>query len=345
MIGIALIVVGLSSVGKWDWNIAEEAVKSVEIEITEDFDEFKIEETSGDILMTVSEDGKCRVESWETENEKLVAQVVNGRLYAEREGRKEWSMFFWKDASGSKYKTVVYLPKEKYEKAELEATSGDIHAAVKLEVGELSMQSTSGNIELSGVTADLATITSTSGEISLKDVSAGDLLTSATSGGIVFNKVTAGKAAISCTSGDISLRNITADAIMVSGTSGDIELLGTKCGSVELNTNSGELEMEDVAAELAVKMKTTSGDISCVHTDGTEVMLESISGEIDFEHLKGTEILLESASGDVKGSIVGAMRYETKTTSGDIRVPNSGDGGECRINTTSGDIWITEANE
>ena len=68
--------------------------------------------------------------------------------------------------------------------------------------------------------------------------------------------------------------------------------------------------------------------------------LKSGSGDIDFNSCDGINIVISTGSGDVTGSFRTAKTFDANSGSGDVRVPQDGNGGNCKIRCGSGDITI-----
>ena len=281
--GIALIVIGGTCPYK-PFNYLE--ASPVNVEIVEDFDEVRIETTSDDVEIRVSEDGKARIESQENDERRLIIHRQSGTLFIERENSESWISFWRADRMDGKI--TVFLPQKVYDKLDIVVTSGDIYAADGLKFGSVSLYTTSGDIDVRGITAD-------------------DIVSHTTSGATEFCDIMAGK-------------------IKISATSGNTKLSEVACESLKMHSTSGEHELSDVSVVAAAEIETTSGDI-------------------EFERLSAAYINIDGTSTDIDGSIVGPMVYSVKTTSGDVEIPFSAEGGECRLKTTSGDITITEIKE
>ena len=52
-------------------------------------------------------------------------------------------------------------------------------------------------------------------------------------------------------------------------------------------------------------------------------------------------IPVKTSTGDVTGNLRTEKVFVTKTSTGDVRVPNTASGGKCTITTSTGDIRIT----
>jgi len=134
-----------------------------------------------------------------------------------------------------------------------------------------------------------------------------------------------------------------ADELKMATSSGNIELTAIFADSVELSAASGDMKIADTDAK-RIEIATASGSITLEKVEVSDgVKLESASGDIWFAELNAGDIYIDTASGDVEGSVAKPMLYEINTTSGDIDVPVSmRDAAVCRVETTSGDIRITE---
>lgn len=142
-----------------------------------------------------------------------------------------------------------------------------------------------------------------------------------TSGDVSFTARVNEKLKLSSNSGEIVLGPIITKNVEIDTTSGDITIENVKCDNVNLCSTSGEISLNQVKVNGDMQIKTTSGDIELEYSDAKELYLQSTSGDID-------------------GILLTPKIFSVKTTSGDVSVPNSNDGGKCQIKTTSGDIDV-----
>lgn len=160
----------------------------------------------------------------------------------------------------------VYLPHGTFEKLEIYLTSGEINQetfqitdgdkqtisekAGQIQVKEMFLNSTSGDVNFESIDFEKALVNSTSGQIHLlgsKDVDTLEVF--ATSGDVMFSG-TVGNMTVNTTSGNIQLEN----AVLT--------------GEVYLYTTSGDVTLKDTGSDLQVRYITSSG--SC-HTNGLKV--------------------------------------------------------------------------
>lgn len=144
------------------------------------------------------------------------------------------------------------------------------------------------------------------------------------------------------TSGDIEGRHMTVSGpLEMEAMSGDITLLDFKGSDVEISSMSGDIQVEQANGK-SFSAKSQSGDIvfENVLTVG-KLRGESTSGDVKLHRSDAGTLDLRSVSGDIQASLLSGKVFLAQSTTGDVRVPESAAGaGECRANTSSGDIKI-----
>lgn len=199
---------------------------------------------------------------------------------------------------------VVYLDQAQYEAASVVATSGSLELQAGLTFGTLRGETTSGRITCNASAQRELELDSTSGRITAENLTAGSFSAETTSGAIELSALTIDRE-LELDSGS---GRITADAIT--------------CGSAELETTSGGIELTDLVSRGSLDAETASGGLHLTRCDAADLSLETVSGT-------------------VRGSLLTPKVFRTETVSGTIRVPDSGSGGVCHIETVSGSVTIT----
>jgi DUF4097 and DUF4098 domain-containing protein YvlB len=93
-----------------------------------------------------------------------------------------------------------------------------------------------------------------------------------------------------------------------------------------------ELTIESVSGDAELTSGLDFGDIN----------ISTVSGEIILDKCDGVTIDIATVSGDVKAHLLTDKTFYIDTDSGTVNVPESVSGaGDCRIDTTSGDIHVT----
>lgn len=127
---------------------------------------------------------------------------------------------------------------------------------------------------------------------------------------------------ISSTSGDVEMGSIEAKDIEIETVSGDITLQYLENDNLKLKSVSGDISVE--GAKGIVETKTTSGDIKFKTIEG-KVDLKSTSGNInckDFKVIDNSKAKTTSGNINLNINKDSNCKFDTKTTSGDVRMPN-----------------------
>lgn len=124
-----------------------------------------------------------------------------------------------------------------------------------------------------------------------------------------------------------------------------IYLADAEYKEISVTTMSGDVSMLDVTAE-SLRMSTSSGDMDLVDVTAKQMELDASSGDIDLERCDAEGFDITTSSGDVNMEIVAGCtyRFETKTNSGDVDVPDGDADSEnlCKIVTSSGDVDVKQ---
>lgn len=165
------------------------------------------------------------------------------------------------------------------------------------------------------------------GAVSFNNVTADSLKSKSTNGAIVLENVAAGKTLEAVTTnGAIKATNVGADAITLKSTNGKVtaESLASG-GAVYVSSSNGRIDATDIAAN-SLEVRTTNGNVECLNLDVRKLVLKTTNGSI--------EATLKSGAGEFK--------FTAKSTNGDVRVPNDGDGSRtAEIATTNGDVKVS----
>lgn len=149
-----------------------------------------------------------------------------------------------------------------------------------------------------------------------------DLLIKDTTGDVtVPDGFTFANADISVTTGDISFESSVSGALKCNTTTGDILLCGVRCETLTATGTTGDTEMTDVIANSKMTVKRTTGDV-------------------EFEACEAEDIFIKVTTGDIEGSLLTDKIFEAKTTTGRVNVPDSREGGFCKVRATTGSIDI-----
>lgn len=188
----------------------------------------------------------------------------------------------------------------------IDRTSGDpVRLLVPEGLEQLTLQTASGDIDLTGLRIAALTAATTSGDIEAEDtaVSGAAHLTS-TSGDVDVTGCAFGESlSLNSTSGDIDLTGNT-PKLNANNVSGDIDLEGS-FRQVKVNSVSGDIDIRTNAAPELVQANTTSGDIGVVVPENIApcVATNTTCGDVDVrcatDAASPVQLRLNTVSGDV----------------------------------------------
>lgn len=168
----------------------------------------------------------------------------------------------------------------------------------------VTVQSSSGNIEVSKVVSEKIAIETTSGNQSLNELTAQSTMTSKTS------------------SGNIKANDIQAETLDIMATSGNIEVEQLGCNDVILKASSGNIKFNDDRLESNFDITTTSGNTELNFQENPD------SASLDF---KGTSGNLEV--------LIDGMLFEEKTEKMALGIVGDGEN-EITVRTSSGNFSL-----
>lgn len=331
-----------------------------------DVDNMKIDALYFDveILFENRSDVSVTVYTGKKEKEHVTMSQSGGTVMLSAPGTKKLFFNFFNVTRNRRI--VVVLPVDSNIDMNINSTSGDIYQKndgvfrelkIKTLVGDvdlnhtsadkINIQTASGDIDAQSIiSSDAAEISSTSGDIEISLISAElDVILRSASGDLDIDEISAnGKIDVHTISGEIGFGKIYAeDGATLKTTSGDVKTTEiVTLGKVEIITVSGEIGMQDLSGEDILvssvsgslmlknvigkgKFSTTSGEITIYANEVTgDITVSSVSGEILIWMPKNTDIgvSMKSTSGGCSSDFGSNGFYSlgAKTTSGSIRI-------------------------
>ena len=127
----------------------------------------------------------------------------------------------------------------------------------------------------------------------------------------------------------------------IATSTGDITVSGVTCeGDLKINVSTGKVNLTDIKCKNFISNGST-GDVSLKNMIATEKFsIERSTGDVKFDDCDATEIWFKTDTGDVTGKLLSEKIFITRTSTGDVNVPKSTNGGKCEITTATGDINI-----
>ena len=298
----ALLFVGAMAASGWDVSkLSTSKYETNQYEFGEEFENINIEADTADIVFLPSENGKTLVVCYEPANLNHQAQVKENELCIKvRDTRK------WYEHIGFSFvtpKITVYLPLSQYGAFTAETSTGDI---------EIPHNFSFSDINITQSTGDLICAASVSGDV----------------------------CAVKST-GDVRLKNVNANSVNISLSTGEIILDTVECKEdIQISVSTGEVYLADVKCKNLISSGSTGSMNLLSVTASGRFDLERDTGDITFEKCDASEIYIQTSTGDVEGTLLTEKIFFIETSVGNTDVPETVNGGKCKITTSTGDIEI-----
>ncbi|BBH22775.1 hypothetical protein Back11_41200 [Paenibacillus baekrokdamisoli] len=163
-----------------------------------------------------------------------------------------------------------------------------LNVDIKLELPEAQWQSfilnsSSGNIEISKLSADSIVLEGSSGNIELSQLKTHSLSAMLSSGNMDVLGITAETTRLESTSGNITLQDLKGDMVTVDVGSGNIKLLDVDA-KLKADTSSGDIRAELQALEKSMAFDASSGNVTILsdkQPDSVQIKFNTSSGNLN----------------------------------------------------------------
>lgn len=300
--GIALFAGALISSGS-DMSLEKYETERVEFDGDKAyFSKIMIIADETDITVKPSEDGNAAVVYDDAEKRHYKVSNSDKTLKIELEDTRSWAEHI--TLFSKTRKMTVYLPRTHYDLLLIDSGTGDVSLPEEIKFGEITVRTSTGDIECK-----------------------------ASSGGAV---------SLTASTGDIKLEKVSAKRVVLSVSTGKVTASDVKCsGEIYVKVSTGKTQLSDVSCEYLFSEGTT-GKIYLKNTVAEDSMeIERGTGDVTFDNCDAEKITVTASTGDVKGTLRTGKIFNAKTSTGKVRVPESTSGGKCDITTTTGNIIIT----
>ena len=295
-------------------------------EVTSTFDEIShitVSDEYNDIVVKKADGDSVKVIYCQSEETGYDLRVSSGSLRVTFDNKRKLNSLI-SFGSFDDNKLILELPEESFEYIKLTTISGDVDAP-ELQSVETYIQSTSGDITIGGNVGDLSVKTN-SGDIQLNSSTVAlSASLNSTSGEIRVSGDMGGNLKAHSISGEINFSGCFATDAVISTTSGDVDAKGLYLKNADIDTTSGDVELEDSSCAETCKIETNSGEISLERVDANDYNLKTISGEIKADILSPKLYNIDTVSGRInapKNETVEGISgvFDAKTTSGNVTV-------------------------
>jgi len=303
VLGGCMIFAGAIAVLNWDLqNLSTDQYENNSHEITEDFSAIAIYTDTADVEFLPCEDSICRVECYEKTNMTHTVSVKDGTLTVELVDTRKWYEHIGINFGAPKI--TVYMPRGEY--------------------GAFSVSSDTSDVKIP------------------KDFKFESIDVSLSTGDVLCCASAADTVKIATTTGDISIENISAALLDLSVSTGTVTASDVVCeGDVKVGVSTGKTYLTDIACQSVISSGST-GDMFLKNVIAAErFSIDRSTGDVNFDGCDAAEIYVNTDTGDVEGSLLSEKVFIANTDTGKKKVPNTVSGGRCEIRTDTGDIEIT----
>ena len=161
--------------------------------------------------------------------------------------------------------------------------------------------------------------------------------------------------------GDIILdKGLKFDDVKIKVSTGNIEVLSEEINSLNLECSTGDIKVDNMIFGGEVNLVTSTGDIKLkdvdcktlnIHVSTGDVYLIDVvvsgdlflnggTSDVKLERFDEENIEIEVSTGDVIGTILTSKVFYAKAGTGDVDVPETLNGGKCKVTTSTGDIIL-----
>ena len=232
--------------------------------ITEDFSKIEISTSVADVRFETATDGKAKVVC--VESEKLVhdVKVQDGTLIIKETSKKKWFEYIGFFNFGStKKEVVVYLPEKK-----AEGMTRKLSSETKCMLDGLKVETSTGDVKLNdlSVKGELKIDVSTA-DLNLSNVVADSMIIDTSTGSVTMNATEVlGNLKINTSTGDVKLTRCDADSVRIDTSTGDVtcEFLSGKTIRTDTSTGTVKLPSETAQGGDCV-IDTSTGDITVTY--------------------------------------------------------------------------------
>ena len=151
---------------------------------------------------------------------------------------------------------------------------------------------------------------------------------------------TFGNVEIETDTGDVGMLSNISETLDISTDTGDVKIQEITAQNIILETDTGRTYLTNVNCNSLVSSGDT-GDIGFKNVDaGKKFSITRSTGDIKFDQCDADELYIKTSTGDVEGLLSTSKIFVCETSTGDIIVPPTTQGGKCEIITDTGDIRI-----
>lgn len=318
----SVLFAGVMTVLRWDFTkLSTLKLETNEHAIRENFSCISVETDTADIFFVPSDDETCRVVCYEDVKAKHTVSIQNGTLVIALTNEKAWYDYI--NFNFVSPKITVYLPRSEYNALVVKTSTGDVQLPKDFSFQSIDVRASTGDVHCYASATEALNVTTTTGDIWVESLSAGSLDLTASTGKVSVSAVVCdGAIRILVSTGRVSVSEVDCKGeLQVKVSTGKAIVSKVQCQSFTSTGDTGALSLEHVVATDSFSIERDTGDVRFAYSDATTIHVTTDTG-------------------NVTGSLLSSKRFDAKTSTGRISVPDTTEGGTCMIRTDTGDIKI-----
>jgi len=301
--GGVLVLLGLSYAGSnKDEVVSVQNARAVPVQ--DIFDSIRIDTNDCDVTFALLEDGADPyILFQEQDNVHHDVAIEDKTLNIQMIDQRRWYDhigIFHVFGMPKTMEMTVYLPQKQYSFIQIRTDTGDIAIPQMFAVTEMTLRSDTGDISCMGTNGDVL-----------------DCMTS---------------------TGDIAVQCGTLTSVKLQSDTGDLSASVFACDEMHLKTNTGEVDVLNVTAQ-GFTCSTDTGDVELEQVLTTDYLqIRTATGDVEVDDCDAGRVDIETDTGDVSGHFLTAKWFSASSNTGRVSVPDTKEGGDCRIKTDTGSI-------
>lgn len=281
VIGVALFLGTMFSVN-WDFSkITTFKFETNTYEITDTYRNISFSTIEANVELVPSQDGQTKVVCYEKAKVKHAVEVKDNVLTISVVDQRQW--YDYSGISFVSQKVTVYLPFNDFENATIKSDTGNVKIPSDFSFNVLDVSLHTGNVVSEAQVSTIKIKTST-GNVSVKNLSNAD-----------------------CT---------------VSSSTGNVHLKDVKASTLSINSSTGNVDLNNVVVANKMTVTLSTGNAYLEKCDAGEIYIKTSTGNVRGSLLSEKNFIANSSTGSVSvpTSNSSAPRCEIKTSTGNIQI-------------------------
>ena len=274
-----LVLLILVCLGRAIYLKSTEVIKTYIIE--ESYNDIKIEGSTFDINIYLSNNNENKVVYSENKNVTIETKVIDGVLtISQNDNRKFYDMLF----DFNDFEVNLYLTENLIDSLNIKGKTGDIEINKGFTFNDINISNSTGDVEVSSNVTNNISIINSTGDIEIENSDIGG-------------------------------------AMVLETSTGDIELTNINCNKLDIKVNTGDTELENVEVATDFKMEGSTGDVRFEEFDANNIEVTVGTGNVKGTIKSSKIFIARSKTGSVNvpETVTGGICKIT-TNTGNIKI-------------------------